>query len=122
MKYHKTDHRPCKLNQQHLNKKHKLKCNPKGPWAKNKPKNYEKITKLFMTPFRKRFMDSKMGQSHLDIYHNVLLMPSFDLTGRGSKTEPRKQSYGHFREAPLITQSWVSRNTRTRSSVLGSVL
>ncbi|MFS7905186.1 hypothetical protein Hanom_Chr01g00044751 [Helianthus anomalus] len=46
--------------------------------------------------------------------HDVLLVSSFDLTGRTPKTEIRSKSYARFRKSPLEARSWGSRNIMAR--------
>ncbi|MFS8014901.1 hypothetical protein Hanom_Chr15g01350131 [Helianthus anomalus] len=54
--------------------------------------------------------------------HDVLLVSSFDLTGRTPKTETRSQSYARFRKTPSEARLWASRNVMARSSTLGPAL
>ena len=67
----------------------------------------------------KCFVARKFRKPTMSVYHNVLLVPSFESTGHGPETEPRSPTYAHFSEAPFVTRSWASRNMMARSSTLG---
>ncbi|MFS7945687.1 hypothetical protein Hanom_Chr06g00527151 [Helianthus anomalus] len=48
-----------------------------------------------------RFLGRNLDKAPMGPCHNVLLISSFDLTGRTLKTESRSQSYSRFRKSPL---------------------
>ncbi|MFS7998505.1 hypothetical protein Hanom_Chr12g01154631 [Helianthus anomalus] len=66
-----------------------------------------------------RFLRRNLDKAPLGPCHDVLLVSSFDLTGRTPKTETRSQSYTSFRKSSLDARSWASRNVMARSSTLG---
>ncbi|MFS7937760.1 hypothetical protein Hanom_Chr05g00431511 [Helianthus anomalus] len=57
-----------------------------------------------------RFLDRNLGKTLSGPCHDVLLVSSFDLTGRTLKTETCSQSYGRFRKSRLVARLWASRN------------
>ncbi|MFS7960099.1 hypothetical protein Hanom_Chr08g00698981 [Helianthus anomalus] len=66
-----------------------------------------------------RFLGRNLDKAPLGSCHNVLLISSFDLTGRTPKTETRSQSYARFRKSHLEARSWASKNVMARSFTLG---
>ncbi|MFS8033795.1 hypothetical protein Hanom_Chr17g01573751 [Helianthus anomalus] len=52
-----------------------------------------------------RFLGRNLDKALPVPCHDVLLISSFDLTGRTPKTKSRSQSYGRFRKSPLEARS-----------------